>query len=240
MKVVEGMVTKLDLGVAGRLTLFIWSLGMVMVVPFSTLIFAGVLCLLVQMIIYPAALRRLLHPRWLILLALLFVPQMLWLGEIDGQILGVPISLEGVRIGFITTLRAVVILLAVEGLSQSVSIPEIAGLLERTGLRGLGFSVGVAVNLLPALQQSARNAWYSMRMRGGLRRNCWRGVQLLTVTIISNALRRAEEIALAAEARAFSPEKPRRQPLRQGRYDSVVLFVALLTWSTFLLAGLVL
>jgi len=131
----------------------------------------------------------------------------------------------------------VVILLAVEGLSRSVSIPEIAGLLERTGLRGLGFSVGVAVNLLPALQQSARNAWYSMRMRGGLRRNRWRGVQLLVVTIISNALRRAEEIALAAEARAFSPEHPRKQPLRRGRGDGVILVIALLIWSTFLLVG---
>ena len=240
MKAVEGMVTKFDLGVASHLTLFIWSLGMVVALPLSAVIPAGGLCLLLQMIIYPAALRRLLQPRWLILLALLFIPQMLWLGEIDVQVLGIPISLEGVRIGFITTLRAVVILLAVEGLSQSVSIPEIAEVLERTGLRGLGFSVGVAVNLLPALQKSARNAWYSMRMRGGLRRNRWRGIQLLTVTIISNALRRAEEIALAAEARAFSPNHPRRQPLRRGRHDIVVLFVALLSWSTFLLTGLIL
>ena len=40
-------------------------------------------------------------------------------------------------------------------------------------------------------------------MRGGLRANGRRGLQLLALTILTNALRHAEEIVLAAEVRAF-------------------------------------
>ena len=117
------------------------------------------------------------------------------------------------------TLRAVVILVAADGLSSSVNIVEVAGLLERGGLHGLGFSIGVATNLLPDLRQSSINAWNSLRMRGGLRAHWWRGLQLLFLTVVSNALRHAEEIVLAAEVRAFRPELSRKASIRVGAWD---------------------
>jgi energy-coupling factor transporter transmembrane protein EcfT len=86
-------------------------------------------------------------------------------------------------------------------------------------LQGLGFSIGVASNLLPDLRQSSTNAWHSLRMRGGLRANWWRGIQLLLLTVLSNALRHAEEIVLAAEVRAFRPELSRKISLRIGTLD---------------------
>jgi energy-coupling factor transporter transmembrane protein EcfT len=92
-------------------------------------------------------------------------------------------------------------------------------LLERSGLRGLGFSIGVATNLLPDLRQSSTNAWHSLRMKGGFRAQWKRGVQLLVVTIFSNALRHAEQIVLAAEVRAFRPELSRKASLRMGVSD---------------------
>jgi len=119
-------------------------------------------------------------------------------------------------------LRILVVLVAVHGLTGSVDIASIAGLLERAGLHGLGFSVGVAINLLPALQQSALNAWRSLKMRGGFRKQRWRGLRLLAVTVITGALSRAEEIALAAEARAFSPERARSMPVKTGKWDWVI------------------
>jgi energy-coupling factor transporter transmembrane protein EcfT len=73
-------------------------------------------------------------------------------------------------------------------------------------------------------------------MRGGLRRQRWRGIRLLLLTIISNALRRTEEIALAAEGRAFCPVQCRAMPLRTGSLDwpvTVGLFV--LTFGFFLI-----
>lgn len=96
------------------------------------------------------------------------------------------------------------------------NIIELAGLFERSGLQGLGFSIGVASNLLGDLRQSGTNTWHSLRMRGGLRANWWRGIQLLLLTVLSNALRHAEEVILAAEVRAFRPELSRNISVRIG------------------------
>jgi energy-coupling factor transporter transmembrane protein EcfT len=127
-------------------------------------------------------------------------------------------------------LRALAVLLAVDGFSSAVAISEVAGLLERIGLPGLGFSMGVAVNLLPALRKSSQNTWRSLYMRGGFGRQRWRALQLLLVTIVANALRRAEEIALAAEVRGYSPGRSQTLPLRVGEFDVVIAIMLLLLW----------
>ena len=119
------------------------------------------------------------------------------------------------------TLRAMVILLAADGFSASVNISEVAGMLERGGLHGLGFSLGVASNLLPDLRRSSTAAWHSLRMRGGLRgRRGLRGLQLMLLAMMTNALRRSEDIVLAAEVRAFQPERSRCIPIRVGQAGS--------------------
>jgi energy-coupling factor transporter transmembrane protein EcfT len=85
------------------------------------------------------------------------------------------------------------------------------------------------------LQTAAINTWHSLWMRGGLRKQRWRGLRLLLLTIITNALRRTEEIALAAEGRAFCPEQCRAMPLRAGSLDwAVVSGTVILTLCVFL------
>ena len=110
-----------------------------------------------------------------------------------------------------------------------------AGLLERFGLRGLGFALGVALNLLPSLQTSAVQSWYTLKMRGGLRKQRWRGCRLLVITIITNALKRAEEVSLAAELRAFSPEKSRPFPIQRGSLDRVSVGLMILSFILLVL-----
>ena len=73
------------------------------------------------------------------------------------------------------------------------------------------------------------NAWRSLWMRGGLRKERLRAVRLMAVTIMASALNRAEEIALAAEARAFSPEKARGLPVKNGKYDKAILILSFLS-----------
>ena len=143
--------------------------------------------------------------RWLVMIVLLALPPVFFLGEQD-------CSLQ-------IMLCAIAVLVSVDGFTSSVDISSIAGLLERFGLRGLGFSMGVALNLLLFLQTAALSAWHSLWMRGGLRKQRWRGMRLLLLTIITNALRRTGEIALAAEGRAFSSEQSRALPLRAGSLD---------------------
>jgi energy-coupling factor transporter transmembrane protein EcfT len=211
--------TLLRIGTAGHLAILAWSLAMVMLVPAPRIQWAAALCVGVALLVYPLSLQRLLRPRWLLLLALLALPPILLLGEVDATVLGFGVRMEGLRAGVQIAARFVVVMVAVDGFTSAVDIAAIAGLLERFGLQGLGFCMGVALNLLPALQQSALHAWHSLWMRGGLRRQWGRAMRLLVVTVVSNALRRAEEIALAAEARAFSPDCARPMPIQVGRLD---------------------
>ncbi|GAB1469666.1 hypothetical protein MASR2M66_05430 [Chloroflexota bacterium] len=227
------------IGSLGHLSIFLWALVMVLIPSLMKGIILALFTLGILTLIYPAALRRLARLRWLVIFGSLFLIN-LFFGvsdqTLDLSILGLSLSSLNVLNSTQMTLRAAVILLAADGLSSSVNIVEVAGLLERNGLRGLGFSIGVATNLLPHLQQSGMNAWHSLRMRGGFRAQWWRGVQLLVITVFSNALRHAEQIVLAAEVRAFRPELSRSSPLRIGTLDwSMVIGLTIL--GTILIFG---
>jgi energy-coupling factor transporter transmembrane protein EcfT len=223
-------------GSLGHMAIFAWALGVVLLTQLQGGFWVAGFGVLLLGLVYPTAIRRILRPRWLALLGILLVISILFGGgKADRVLWGVPYSNEGILLGVKMTLSAVVILLAADGLASSMDITEVAGLFERLGLQGLGFSLGVAANQLPNLRQSSTNAWHSLRMRGGLRARWWRGLQLLLLTILSNALRRSEDIVLAAEARAFRPELSRSAPLRIGRLDGWVIAVVLLS-----LAGVIL
>lgn len=223
------------LGTISYLTIFAWSLGMVMLAPARHLLLAGGLCFLVAAVVYPRSFKRLVRPRWLVMIAFLAIPPVFFLGDLDRSLWGIPYSSLGLVSSTQIMLRIVVVLVSVDGFTSSVDIASIAGLLERFGLRGLGFSMGVALNLLPSLQTAALNTWHSLWMRGGLRAQRWRGIRLLLLTIITNALRRTEEIALAAEGRAFCPEQSRAMPLRAGSLDRVVAVGAVILALGFFL-----
>jgi len=211
------------------LVLFFWALAMVMITPPEKLIWAAAVCQVAAAVFYANSFRRLLRRRYLIMMAALMLPTIFFLGEIDQQFWGIGYSSEGLLAALQIGLRFVVVLTAVDGFTSAVDIPQIAGLLERFGLRGLGFSMGVALNLLPGLQQSSHNAWQALQMRGGLRRQWRRGLRLLAITIVTNALRRAEEIALAAESRAFSPECVHPLPLQSGWQDKLLIPIGMVT-----------
>lgn len=224
------------LGTRAYLAIMGWSLGMILLASQEQIVTAAGLCLLVNGLLYPQAVRRLFRLRLLFFMGILILVNALWTGEADQTLLGiVSISTQGIAVGLQMILRALVVLLAVDGFSSAVNISEIAGLLERVGLKGLGFSIGVAINLLPGLRQSSTNAWHSLQMRGGLRKKRWRAMQLLLVTVVANALRYAEEIALAAESRAFSPEHSQAMPIRAGSLDGLVLLTSMFSAIAFLL-----
>lgn len=224
-----------EIGLIGRLTLFFWSLAMVMLAPLTRIPLAAGLCLGAAFAVYPRAIGRLLRIRWLVLCALLALPAVFWMGELDLAIGALRFSSQGLSLARQIVLRMMVVLVAIEGLTASVDITSIANLLERAGLRGLGFSVGVALNLLPALRKASVTTWRSLKMRGGLRRQRCHSIQLLLTTILTNALRWAEEVALAAEARAFSPARCRVVPVKRGSLDRWVLAACLLSFFALLL-----
>ena len=154
-----------------------------------------------------------------LLCLLLTLPPVLVLGETDRVLFGLRYSSEGLWIAGAIALRMLIVFSAVQGFTSTVDCTALAGVLERAGLRGLGFALGVALNMLPCLQEAGLNMWQALRMRGGLRRQWLQGLRLLTISVLCQALTRAEEIAIAAEVRGFSPERSRPMPIRAGRYD---------------------
>ena len=204
----------LPLGVIGRVSVFLGTLASITLAPASWLPWIALVDIgLLLLSLRPPHPARLLHPRRLLFLALLALPPIFLLGPRDSFFGPVSYSGTGLAAAGQITIRFVVILLAVEGLTWSVEIAELAALFERMGLRGLGFALGVAMNMLPALQRSSLNAWQALQMRGGWRRHRISSAGLLILAFLSGALRQAEETALAAEARAFSPDALHPWPL---------------------------
>lgn len=139
-------------------------------------------------------------------------------------------------LGFQTALRAVTVMAAAHIFASSVSVAELTALFEGIGLRGLGFALGVAFNLLPTVQETARNAYHAMRLRGASRRPGLRPLRLWLVTVIVGTLRHGEEIVAAAEARAFDPAGPGRIGApRLVRADAVAVGLVLLTTAAALI-----
>lgn len=180
---------------------------------------AGGCVLFVQILLNQRALVRLASWRWVILAMLLVLPPTFLFGTRDTSLLGINFSIDGLSTGLVMAFRGVVVLASIDTVTRRIDIIEISSLLERIGLKGLGFSIGVAINFFPALSRSSRNTWNCIRLRGGFRSNHLRTLRLFFVTILGNSLQRAEDIALAAEARAFSPERTSPFPLQRGVYD---------------------
>jgi energy-coupling factor transporter transmembrane protein EcfT len=225
------------LGTPAYGAVFLGTLILVMLVPSERLLPVAFLSLMAGLALHPQAVRRLFRWRWLPFAAFLMLPGLLWPVETGGTILGAPLSFEGLIAGAWMVLRAAVVIVAVDGFAGSVDVVEVAGIFERAGLRGLGFAMGVAVNLLPSLRSAFRAAWHTLQMRGGLRRHRARSMRLLIITVIGNALRRAEEIAIAAEGRAYDPESARPSPLKHGRYDRWIVLAVLVVVMFFLVGA---
>ena len=60
------------------------------------------------------------------------------------------------------------IVVAVSSFASSVSVSDLSQLLERIGLRGLGFALGVAVNMLPTIQRSLLVAYQALEPARGI------------------------------------------------------------------------
>lgn len=131
-----------------------------------------------------------------------------------------PISGVGAVIGVQMILRAATILIVVGGFTTTVSIGEVTALLERLGFPGLGFALGVALNMLPTIQNSAATTLAALRLRGGFRRNHFAAARQLVLMTIGNSLRYGEQIVSAAEVRAYTPERAARsRPAVHGSAD---------------------
>lgn len=171
----------------------------VALVLLSTLAFAG---------LFRRSALRLLSQRqlWLFLVPTLLLSPLV-IGEPDLAFWGLHLSQEGFWAGLWMVLRALSIALGAAVFVRAVSVSEMAALLEGLKLKGLGFALGVATNMLPTIQDTMQTSYQAMRLRGGFRSRRLRTLRLLLVTVIAGSLRRGDDIVSAAEARAFDPAR---------------------------------
>ena len=223
-------------GTWGHLAFLVWAIVVGIVAPEIKVVFVLGFVIVFSALFFPSGLRpiRRLEFWFLVASAVLLSPFLI--GEKDLSLFGLSLSSQGFWAGLWMALRALSMALAVGGFVYAVSVDEVARLFEMAGLKGLGFAVGVAFNLLPTLEETVRNAYQAMRLRGGFQRERLRALRMLLVAIVVNALRRGDEVVEAAEARAFRPDGPRQALLPPGRADLaliavlIALGIGLLAW----------
>jgi energy-coupling factor transporter transmembrane protein EcfT len=148
------------------------------------------------------------RPQFWLLVASALLLSPLFIGEKDAVLWGLRVSREGFWLGLWMTVRALSIALAFNGYANVISVAELAALFEKAGPKGLGFAMGVALNMLPSIQETIGSTVTAMRLRGGFRRDRLGTLKKLFVTVVAVSLRRGEEIVDSAEARAFDPARP--------------------------------
>jgi energy-coupling factor transporter transmembrane protein EcfT len=170
---------------------------------------------------------------WVFVLPTLALSPLL-IGERDTLVWGLSLSQEGFWAGLWMVIRALSIALAAAVFSSAVSVSQMVQLFEGMRLKGLGFALGVATNVLPTIQETMDTSYQAMRLRGGFRSRRLHTLKLLLVTVIASSLRRGDDIVWAAEARAFDPANSQTVPLPIAGAD-VALAALMSAWALVLL-----
>jgi energy-coupling factor transporter transmembrane protein EcfT len=208
---------------ASYLAFLAWALLLVALLPDGRLGFLLAAVVAFRWFNQRAGLRVLVKRRfWLFILSTLVVAALI-LGEADVRWGIVRLSREGLTLGTWMALRAATLMLAFSVSLGSLSVAQMISLFDGLGLRGLGFALGVALNLGPVLNDVVEATYHTMRLRGGLRRPL-QNAQLFLITVVANALRYGDDVVKAASARAFDPAAslPPLAPLL-GRADEVFM-----------------
>ena len=213
----------LQLNPGSYLAFLLWALLLVAVLPDRRL---GLLLPLVVAfggLAGKGALRVLASRHfWLFILSTLAITPFI-LGEADLRWGVLGISRAGLETGAWMAARAATLMLAFSASLGALSVAQMMGLFERLGLRGLGFALGVALNLGPVLRDTVEAAYHTLRLRGGFRRPL-QTARLFLVTIIANGVRYGDDVVQAASARAFDPAARPSQGIRiLGRTDKAFI-----------------
>ncbi len=224
-----GLRSQRRLGTLGLLACLVFGMATAILAQGWRVAIACGLALLLSLVFFPVALSVLASRRYWLFITFLILPAVLLLGPGTWAVGPITLSAQGLETGVRMALRATALIVAVTGFAASVSVSDLASLVEGAGLRGLGFALGVAVNMLPTIQEMTTNAYQALRLRGGFRRRRWQAIRLLLVTVVVNSLRHADDIVGAAEARAFSTVRAQPQRIPWRAEDVAVAVVLLFT-----------
>jgi energy-coupling factor transporter transmembrane protein EcfT len=133
--------------------------------------------------------------------------------------------------------RALALTLSLSLGISAISLSDVVAMFDGLHLRGLGFALGVAMNLLGTLQEMATVTLDTIKLRGGLRRPLV-ALRLFLVTLLSNTMRYGDQVVSSASVRAFDPNSDRYSPVypeRARQRADLALFFALAVCGVLLL-----
>ena len=218
----------------GYLVFLLWTLILVGLLPDQRVALLLGSVLLFALLTGGDGLRPLRQPRFwtLILSALALGPLVLGVADCKSAtsmlVWGwLRFSRDGFWMGLWMALRAFCLTVAFSVALNALSVSEMARLFETVGLKGLGFALGVALNLLPTLRETSEATYHTLRLRGGFRRRPWQALKLFLITVIANALRHSDDVVNAAAARAFEPTVRQGEMVRFQRADGLLAVVLL-------------
>ncbi|MHB1131327.1 MAG: energy-coupling factor transporter transmembrane component T family protein [Chloroflexota bacterium] len=197
---------RLTPGQGGRLAAFAATVALAVMASGWRALGGLALAVLLALLLSRAALAQAARDRTWPLLGLGGLLLALLGGEPDLAWGGLAVSSAGLGQGAQMVARALAILLATYTLTTAVSLPALAALIERAGLKGFGFALGVAVNALPLVQRHWQETTMALRLRGGFRKQRWRALRLALLTTVVNAVAQAEDTVAAASARGYQGE----------------------------------
>jgi energy-coupling factor transporter transmembrane protein EcfT len=214
--------TRTGVGVVARTAALLLAVALSVGFHGAKLLVANGLCWALAAAIHPSAFRVLRRPILWLLLAGIVWPALVFATPRDVALpFGLHVASLAVTLAWTMACRSLIIVVAAAGFGSGVSVSELTALFELAGLRGLGFSLGVAVHALPLAERTWATSAKALRLRGGFRRNRLRHAVLLATTVIGNSLRHADEVVEAASARGFSPARHRTDPPARWRSDLV-------------------
>ncbi len=194
-------------GIWGHLVFLVWAVVLAILAQGVRVFFVLGLVVTFSALFCKGGLRPLHRWGFWFLVASAMALSPFFIGDKDVSLFGLWLSYQGFGVGLWMALRGVSIVLAMNAFSNAVSIAEVARLFEWAGLKGLGFAIGVAFNMLPTIRETIDTLYQAIKLRGGFRRNRLTTLRTLTIAVVVNSLRHGDEIVNAAEARAFDPER---------------------------------
>ena len=159
------------------------------------------------------------------------------IGEPDVALGPLRLSRQGFATGLEMAGRAFALTLAVGLGVASLSLSDVVAVFDRLGLRGLGFAVAMAMNLLETLREMATVTLQTIWLRGGMRRPRT-AARLFLITTVANALRYGDEVVNAAAVRAFDPNRSQPSPLPLRQPDLWLLALLVGCTGVLLVVGI--
>lgn len=146
------------------------------------------------------------------------------------EYLKINIEPSGILLGLHMLMRAVSIFIAAQIFSVRVPVLDLTRLADAIGMRGFGFSLGVAFHMLPEVHSIARETRDALKLRGNFRIHRIHATKQWLIAILVQLIQRSDEVVSAARTRGFGSGKRYRYFPEWHAGDSLIVTVIIVAF----------